>query len=292
MPDRCPLLIAREGRDGPFPCWLEELGLKDFLSRYSLRKLVDWGWVVPQYRVIFPQEFFASWENFPYQDDKVTSKFHTHSLLWDSTWWIDGADEPLWFLHPFFHPHNEARKILVGEGKAALNQPIPEELTHPNGRSVVPYADYFYHWQGYALIDVIRSADCIAPILNTPDVEERAVGIVRIAKRVTQHDPRDVLAIERRWGGLATPMTWLSHYRVFRDALWTYEQQHGNDRTLRRNGAKQLADHFGISADILSSAIKDRLLVLAQDWHWANETHYRWTLRSVSRTLRHQLRGI
>lgn len=278
MSDRSPLLIARGGQDGTFPHWLERLGLDDFLHRYPLRQLVEWGWVIPQYRVTFPKEFFTSWENFPYQEDQADPKFHTLFLLWDSTWWIDGADEPSWFLHPFFAPDNEAGRILAGQGKTALSEPLPSEFTHANGRTIAPYADYFYHWQGFALIDVIRFADCISPILNTPDVEERSAGIVRIVERVKQHDPRDVLTIERRWGGLATPMTWLSHYQVFRDALWTYEHEHANDRTLRRNGAKQLAHHLGISADILSSAIKDRLLVLAQDWHRANERHCSWTL--------------
>lgn len=72
-------------------------------------------------------------------------------------------------------------------------------------------------------------------------------------------------------------MTWLSHYRAFREALWSYESQHHGDRTLRRTGAKQLADHLGITAESLSYAIKNRLLVLAQDWHLAGGRHLRWT---------------
>lgn len=277
MSDRCPLLEAQQGQEGAFPRWLEDLGLRDFLSRYPLRKLVEWGWVVPQYRLIFPQEFFTTWENFPYSEEGLAQRFHPHALLWDSTWWIDDTQKPLWLVHPLFRPEDEAGRILAEQGKTALGERLPSELTHPSGRKVAPYADYFYHWQGYALIDVIRFADCIAPILNTPDVEERAAGIVRIAERVKQIDPRDVLTAERRWGGLAQPMTWLSHYRAFRDALWSYESQHHGDRTLRRNGAKQLADHLGITAESLSSALRNKLLMLAQDWHMAIGRHSKWT---------------
>lgn len=191
MSDRFPLLEAQQGQDGAFPRWLEDLGLRDFLSRYPLRKLVEWGWVMPQYRVIFPQELFMSWENYPYSEEGLAQRFHPHALLWDSTWWIDDTEKPLWFLHPLFRPEDEACRILAEQGKTALGEPLPSELTHPSGRNVVPYTDYFYHWQGYALIDVIRFADCIAPILNTPDVEKRAEGIVRIAQHVKQNDPRD-----------------------------------------------------------------------------------------------------
>ena len=70
-------------------------------------------------------------------------------------------------------------------------------------------------------------------------------------------------------------MTWLSHYRSFRNAL------SGNtNKTLKREGAKQLASYLGISAAILESAIKEKLLVLAQNWHWDNERYCVWTLRA------------
>lgn len=70
-------------------------------------------------------------------------------------------------------------------------------------------------------------------------------------------------------------MTWVSHYRSFRDALsWNA------NRELKREGAKQLASNFNIRADSLELAIKDKLLVLAQSWLWANERYCVWTLRA------------
>src|SRR6266446_3650617 len=152
-----PLLVAQQGQDGAFPHWLEELGLKDFLSSYPLRQLVEWGWLIPQYRIVFSQEFFISWEHFPMSGVGGLPESRSHSLLWESEWFIDTTDEPLWFLHPFFRPGDPIERLLDQQGKAMPG--IPEEFPHPNGSRVTPYADYFYHWQGYALVDVIRSAD-------------------------------------------------------------------------------------------------------------------------------------
>ena len=277
---RNPLLTAQQGQEGTFPRWLEDLGLKDFLERYPLPQLIEWGWVVPQHRVIFPNEFFVAWQNFPYLDSEVAPGFESYSLLWDSYWLIDSTDEPLWFLHPFFRPGDAVVQILAEHGETQVSAQIPAPFTHPNGRAITPYADYFFHWQGYALIDVIRSADCIAPLLNTPDVEQRAANMAREAEYAKQHDPRGVLTTPKRWGGLSAPITWLSHYRAFRDSLWHYENQHELGLSLRRAGAKQLADHLGVTVEMLSHAIKDQLLVLAQDWRWANDRYCVWTLRA------------
>lgn len=273
-----PLLTAQQGREGTFIKWLEDLGLQDFLRRYPLVQLVEWGWLVPQHRVTFPKEYFEAWQDFPSIGQLADHGFRTHSLLWDSTWWIDDDSEPLWFLHPFFRPDDEAGQMLFGQGQSRPLPQVPEEFVHPNGRKIVPYADYFFHWQGYALIDVIRDADCIEPILNAPDVQAKAKGIVSIAELVRESNPQKVLVMPRHWGGLAEPMTWLSHYRAFREATYFLESQ----RDFRRDGAKQLANHLGVSAEMLAQAVKDKFLVLAQDWLRANERHCVWTLRAYS----------
>lgn len=162
-------------------------------------------------------------------------------------------------------------------GKSLNYLPIPDAFNHSNGREITPYVDYYFHWQAYALIDVIRFADCIVPIINTPDVEQRAQGIVRIAAFVKDDNPADILTIEKRWGGLAEPMTWLSHYRSLRNALYWNE-----DVELKREGARKLADYLQIDAAILERFIKEKLLVLAQDWLRENERYCVWTLRAWS----------
>lgn len=274
-----PLLISHQNQYDPFSAWLKKLGLEEFLRSYPLQRLIEWGWVVPQYRVIFPKEFFTTWDNFPCLGHDVPPELRAYALLWDSNWFIDNTDEAHWFLHPFFAPNDELGEILTKQSIYSPSKPVPEEFTHHNGDKICPYADYYFHWQGYALIDVIRNADCIQPLLNTPDIEEQAANMIRLAKVLKQHDPKTVLTIEKRWGGLAKPMTWLSHYRALRSAIDWYERLNNRrKRMIRRKGAKQLADYFEITEEILSSVIKDQFLVLAQNWRWANERYSIWTM--------------
>ena len=266
MSIRGPLLTVQQGKDGTFVRWLEELGLKEFLQRYPLPKLVEWGWLVPQYRYSFPPAEFESdpessvahWPPLP-RDDPLEQ-------LWESDWYIKTIDEPLWFLHPFFRPEDATGKMLRNDGQPWDAISIPPTINKVDGETICPYVDYFFHWQGYALIDVIRASDCIEPIFNTPDVKERAQGIVRIVETLDDWDPRGFLTAPRRWGGFAQSMTWISHYRAFRDALAAWNLAHTRDPEIHKRGCHELATHLGITAEILSTAIKDDLLRLADHW--------------------------
>lgn len=286
MPTSNTLLAVRQGNEGTFVKWLEDVGLKDFIKRYPIPKLVEWGWLVPQSRIVFPVDYFRAWDSYPYPADKAEEQknlesFKTESVLWDSSWRIDNQ-EPLWFLHPFFRPNN-AYSERIENGKSLNYFPIPDAFNHSNGREITPYVDYYFHWQAYALIDVIRFAeidvirftDCIVPIINTPDVEEQAQNIVQIAEQIKSLNPTS--KAERQWIELAEPMTWLSHYRSLRNALYWNE-----DVELKREGARKLADYLQIDAAILERFIKEKLLVLAQDWLWENERYCVWTLRAWS----------
>lgn len=269
------LLSIKQGKEGSFVSWLEDLGLKDFISHYPLPKLIEWGWLVPQNRVIFPIEFFLVWQHYPAMGGDNFQDFETESALWDSTWRIRDQSY-LWFLHPFFIPNNAYCERLQNAKYKDKPPPIPEPFNHPRNRSIIPYADYFFHWQAYALIDVIRLSDHIRPILNTPDVVERAQGIVRIAESVKDTNWKGILTLDKRWGGLTEPMTWLSHYKSLRNALnWNKDRDQ-----LKPEGAKQLADYLGVTANLLERAIKDKLLVLAQEWLWANDRYCVWTMRA------------
>lgn len=106
------LLVAHEGKSGPFIEWLEELGLGEFLKRYPLAQLVEWGWVVPQYRVTFPQRFFKSWKNYPETPWNPPEDLHDYSILWASYWFIDDESEPLWFLDPLSYTGTHAGELL------------------------------------------------------------------------------------------------------------------------------------------------------------------------------------
>jgi len=93
-----------------------------------------------------------------------------------------------------------------------------------------------------------------------------------------------MLTAPNQWGGRAALMTWLDHFRAFRDAVFNkYDCNYETKRALYRNGAKSLLDYFDITTDTLADAIKDRLLVLAQDWIHANDCLDRrsiWTLHA------------
>lgn len=281
------LLIAHEGKSGSFIKWLDELGIGDFLNRYPLSQLVEWGWVVPQYRVAFPQRFFECWENYPESSWQPPEDLKKYCTLWDYYWFVDNEDEPLWFLDPLFHPGNEVGELLRQYGYSDGSKLTPPPIEHVRGFPIKPYADYFYRWQGYALVDVIRFADNIAPIYSTPDVVARAQGIVRIAEQVTTHglnSPEGILTAPNRWAGLAPLLTWLDHFRVFREAIFNVSNKDSEAQQTRYcRGAQLLAEHFGITHEILANAIKNHLLVLANDWVGANEKldgRSSWTLRA------------
>lgn len=276
-----PLLVAQQGETGTFIDWLKKLGLEKFIKRYPVEKLVGWNWLVPQHRVIFPKDFFLSWKNFPNLGTSAPNEFEDYLLLWDSNWSIEPDQGELWPLHPFFHPDNKSAAILVSEGRYMRGTGLPEELEHPRTSRIKQYADFFFHWQAYALIDVVRFADCIEPILHTPDVIERAKGILLIAEHIHQRStPAEILNAENRWGGLAKVMTWVSHYRSFVDALnnhhvsksTTHSERLGNFKT----GAITLAKILGVTAESLAAEIKDRLLVLAQDWMGGSPRTSKW----------------
>lgn len=270
-----PLLNSRDGADGPFVRWLEDLGLRDFIRRYPISRLIEWKWLVPQHSIRFPEDFFNSWKDYPYGGDEEHGRRHRlHHLLWDSEWFID-EHEPYWFLHPFFRPGDEAGRLLR-ESPQITERP-EDVLTHENGRKIVPYAHFFFHWQGYALSDVIRFADCRVSLFNTPRIEQEAAGIVRIAERMKEIDPADILRTPKRWGGHAEPMTWLSHYRALRGAISGLDP---GDRDRRRRGARLLAAHLQLTEDRLEAAIRDRLLVLADQWHWTGEPDSKWTAKA------------
>lgn len=272
-----PLLTAQQGSSGTFVHFLREIGLENFLKEYPLAQLVEWGWLIPFRRVVFPSEYFDSWPAFPNFGARSTEKYGEYALLWDSTWFIKDDNAHLWFLHPAFHPGDATEQLFESNASAVSLPPVPDEILHSGG-AIKPYVDYFFRWQAFALVDVIQIADSIGPILNTPDVEERAQRVVQHAKflvdRFTQ--PADVLNDPRGWAGLATLMTWMAHYRSYREAMWFLKHDSPNQHDLLKKGAVLLAKHLGVTGEILEEEIRSRLLVLAQDWRSAMHRRSRW----------------
>lgn len=71
-------------------------------------------------------------------------------------------------------------------------------------------------------------------------------------------------------------MTWLSHYRAFRDALDNWETNQPDDTETHHRGAVELAAYFGITPDTLRNSIKNNLLVLAEEWQRTKGRKAEW----------------
>ncbi|OAH99729.1 hypothetical protein [Methylomonas methanica] len=254
------LLSIQPNQKGSFVSWLEELGLKDLISHYSLPKLLEWGWLVPQYRVTFPTEYFEEPTPetiFNAVDHSKNNDLYDRLLGFGESWQIVNTEDIHWFLHPFCRPVSDYNNLL-----------------NKTDSSVTPNVYYFFHWQAYALIDVMRTASMgDFPILNTPNVAEDVKRIANCKIR-----PSDALIQPYRWGGLAKPMTWISHYRAFRDALpcKTYRPC-----PLHKQGAEALAEYLEIDAEILENVIKEQLLEkLASSWLKKNYDCEEWALQA------------
>lgn len=263
-----PLMVAYSDGDGDFKGWLKKLGVSDTFTRsYPLVRLVQWGWLRPQYRVVFPAAYFmddtreaeampttATIKNCPI-DDLVANQ-----------WLRDRPDEPMWFIHPFFRPQTEVGRLLrQNSAKTGLPE-VPEPINQTSGNVVAPYADYYFPWQGLALLDVIRHADCFHHyVLDTPDVQAQIDTLARLAKPPSGN-PHEYLALENQWGGLADVMTWLAHYAQLGGAIERHEVHYGPVPGMFQLGARSLAAHLGFDAQRLEGLIKDRLLVTAQSW--------------------------
>ena len=280
------LLVAHEGKSGSFVRWLEELGLGEFLRQYPLAQLVEWGWVVPRYRVVFPNRFFESWSNFPETPWDCPHNLKNYKRLWDSNWFIENDCDPHLFLDPALNTKEGMGKLLAKFRHSASQTNTPPAIDHARGYTISPYADYFYRWQGYALIEIIQLANMIPPIFATPDILERAQCVMRDAERISTHQlnrPQEILNLPQRWAGHAPLMTWLDHYRSMRNAI---QAKFGDDfhaqRELLVKGAKALAAHFEITPEQLGTAIRDRLLGLAGSWIPGEKIDSRslWTRRA------------
>jgi hypothetical protein len=269
------LTFNRDGY-GSLVKWLEKIGLREFLKSYPITDLIEWGWLIPQYRVTFPSEFFEAWVNYPYIPCSSFTGFDEYSTLWGYTWTVDKSDIPLWFLDPVFRKDDGIGKLLHSCRYSTDRPGSTAAITHSNGRTIYPDSDYFFRWQGYALIDVIRAADCFNQIYSTPDVVDRALRLVEGVKLISEHSskgPEEVLALKNRWGGLAEPMTWLAHFRSFHDAFFRTNDDldpKTSDNQYRK-GAHALAGHLNITHQILVDVIEEKLLPLAHSWMESNK---------------------
>lgn len=283
-----PTLLSADSKgSGSFVHWLESLGLEDFLRDYPLPKLIEWGWVVPQYRVVFPKEVFLCLLMSPYEDVQISPELSDYATLWEYSWKVDSDEKKSWFLDGAFREHEPLGALMAQfrcrDGVLAL----PEAIDTPTAGLMRPYVDFFYRWQGYALVDLIRASACFKSIFSTPDVVERAKNLFEIAEhhhRTVSDWPKGILSHPNRWGGREKLVTALDHFRSFRQAFDAAHESDSDDYLrLYRQGARELAEHFGFTETSLAAEVKDRLLTLASDWMSANrrsDDRARWTQKA------------
>jgi hypothetical protein len=264
------LLNAYPDGTGPFIKWLESLGLAEFLKIYPLSKLIEWGWVVPQYRVVFPPELFKQLFERRVEHLEVPPELKDYATLWEYTWITDTEDVKLWFLDGAFRDNEPLNTLLQQFRYDAGNPSMPDPVEINQLGLMPPYVDCFYRWQGYALVDLVRASDCIMPIYRTQDVVSRANGIMRIAELFQQAEtdwPLGLLSAPNHWAGREKLMITMEHFRSFRHALGAaHDQDSPEFSRLAKKGARELAEHLGFDATTFAVELKERLLTLADTW--------------------------
>ena len=274
------LLRVDSDGTGDFVNWLKELGLSDsFLRDYPIAQLVEWGWLRPQFRIVFPSTFFdqsaaetLTWPPQSPQPENVLEQ------VWLNEWRYQGEQEPMWFLHPVFRLGSEAHKLFERNSAAAGLPVRPPSFEHADGRSVSPFADYYFPWQAYALIEVIQAADMFPQskyFLAAPNVRQRAQSLLRLSETPSWNH-QSKLDAEKGWAAWAEPLTWLAHYSALKDLVQWQKMRDGDCPGLLRRGAKQLAEHLRIDAAQLEAAVREKLLTLADNWIFAADRNDRW----------------
>lgn len=230
---------------------------------------------MPQYRVVFPPDLFKQLFEHSVEHIEVPPELKGYVTLWEYAWITDTEDVKLWFLDVAFRDQEPLSTLLQQFRFDADNPSLPDPVETSRLGPVLPYVDYFYRWQGYALVDLVRASDCIMPIYNTPDIVSKASGIMRIAERCQQIGtdwPRGLLTSPNRWAGREKLMTALDHFRSFRQALGAVHDQDSSEfARLAKEGARELATHFGFAEESFATDVKARLLTLADEWMTANK---------------------
>jgi len=151
--------------------------LKITIGEDRLRNMVRYGWVRPVLRVRLPDSFYLSWQNYPSlsfrgsfaDDDSWANKLVVRSVTMAR---VSNEDER-WYAHYLDDPSNElavearAHSIPTGPGTHE-----PEPIQHPRRSGLIyPWIDFFAYWQVYEMVDVLRAAQLVGPLLNEPDAE-------------------------------------------------------------------------------------------------------------------------
>lgn len=276
-----PYLAARGDDSGSFVQWLDVLKVSRH-SGLTIANMIRWGWIRPIARVVIPNRYFKTWQNYPVLPDK---KYHHDDDAWaDALWQFAGSSKGFvfwekslrgeWFVHPFDR-RNSLEKRLTAAKRLKELQKVAEKRMRGHLR-YSPWIDYFPHWKGYELIDVLRVAKLIGGVWCTSDTKAILRGLLRDHDRLRRQCLPWIERETRAWLKRGRFFEPLSRYRAMRSAI------NSADSRLHRaipfqpwtvpDAGRALAKRLRIPVELLEKDGMRGLLELAKEWHRWKET--------------------
>lgn len=275
-------LAARGDSTGSFVRWLESLEV-DLPRDVAIREMIAYGWIHPTCRVMIPDRYFTSWTSYPSlggEPFEIEDEDAWGDLLWHSGGTSDGflyRHFPLtgeWFVHPL-ERNGEPLAQRFAEARALSQLHTGHAKAHANGATYYPWIDYFPHWKGYELIEVLNSAKLVGGVWCTTNTESILRQLLLRHDTLRERCLGWLGRIHREWKGRRRSFEHLARYRMMRSVL---SITGGDPRKLGRidrwsveDAARALSSRFQITQDLLENQFLPDLLSLARDWRRWNE---------------------
>ena len=265
---KCRFLGEPQGDGGEFNSLLQQVGLGDQTGR-SLREMVRLGWIKPRMRIAIPREFILGWENFPTYPRHGTFNEEDDwaAEVWSlATHPLSAADpSPGWYRHPLDCDGvlEEIRPHVIPSGPGC---PEPEIVCHPRGRGrkVFPWVDFFGYWQSYRLFETFNAVKVMAPLENTPNLEETLSHLPDHLPLLKKKSDARMELIERQWLLREPVFEWVSQFRTLLD-LPTWLDNESSWKIVQA-GSGELAEDLGLEPEAMRADILEVLLVMWADW--------------------------
>ena len=248
----------------------DQLGISEFVRK---------GWIRPMMRVILPNTFLTSWQNFPSYPADGTFR---QEDLWARQLWGLGSvavcpssnprREGLrgkWYEHTLDKVADpltiEVRSNVVPTGpESPAPEPIPHHL-YPNGIS--PWIDYFAYWQAYQIVEVLSAIRDSIVVYYGTDKRRQLEAYLENEVGRDELTETELLRIRKKWESNAVVFDWLSRYRTL-CGLWDYAMlwQGGIGKEQHEAASKELVSTLGLTDESIRVDIQTVLLKLWQEW--------------------------
>lgn len=243
---------------------LKDLGIR-LPGDLSLRTWATRGWFRPRLRVPIPAECFLSWRNFPLcemqgvEDCPAEHQWGLTVLCGDAS----SSDEPgrpiekLW-MHWLDDPEDKEATAARTHAIDPVQAPEPTPIVHLHrGIKILPFADFFAHWQAYHAAELVRSM-----VVTVEGVTDQFSSWDNWLRERARDFDKNAKALAVRWESWGSFFDIVDCYRTImarclrRD---TFEED-------VRAGAQSLAAQRGIGANEVKEGIRDVFLQLWDRW--------------------------